>query len=522
MKKVLLRIFSAVLALVCLFGAWACGVSIKDELDCKDVWTEIGNEAVANFDLMDAGIAELKANSEVYAEGVNAYRAGLGTFNAGQATLAAGKEKLDAGQAAYDANAAKLAEAHKAYNEGVAAIEAGKIELEQGKKELAEGKATLEANKQAYEEGKAQLAKVKPIYNIVKPLHNQYLNLQREYDKAVAEGDSSRAAVLAIEVAAAKKIFETELANTGYTMETLVAEYEAGQAKIAEYEAGQKKVAEGEKKIAEAEATIAAGEKKLAESKKMLDENDAKLAAAKKDLDAGYATYNAGLATLSAGAAKLADGAAQLAVFEGGQQQIAEALDLVINTPTYRNAEGKALVKSIAKRLGSDFSYWMRDENGDILMMNDEPVVDLDKASLVVKAGRDFVAETGELVTAEIINRVILTFVAALACLVGIAAAILGLCGVSGATSTLGVISFALSIGGLIAINVCGGNEYPLSRVSGSTVTALPLIVMAAVAVAAVANTVVAFICSDKPAKPAETPAVPAETPAEEPAPASV
>ena len=198
-------------------------------------------------------------------------------------------------------------------------------------------------------------------------------------------------------------------------------------------------------------------------------------------------------------------------MFEGGQQQIAEALDLVISTPTYRNAEGKALVKSIAKRLGSDFSYWMRDENGDILMMNDEPVVDLDKASLVVKAGRDFVAETGELVTAEIINRVILTLVAALACLVGIAAAILGLCGVSGATSTLGVISFALSI------DVCGGNEYPLSRVSGSTVTALPLIVMAAVAVAAVANTVVAFICSDKPASPAETPAA-----SEEPAPAAV
>ena len=64
------------------------------------------------------------------------------------------------------------------------------------------------------------------------------------------------AAVLAIEVAAAKRIFEAELANTGYSMDSLVAEYEAGQAKIAEYEAGQKKVAEGEKKIAEAEAAL--------------------------------------------------------------------------------------------------------------------------------------------------------------------------------------------------------------------------------------------------------------------------
>lgn len=73
MKKVLLRIFSAILALVCLFGAWACGVSVKDELDCKEIWKEIREEALANFDLMDAGIAELAANSDVYADGVGTY-----------------------------------------------------------------------------------------------------------------------------------------------------------------------------------------------------------------------------------------------------------------------------------------------------------------------------------------------------------------------------------------------------------------------------------------------------------------
>lgn len=88
MKKVLLRIFSAILALVCLVGAWACGVSVKDELDCKEVWEEIGEEALANFDLMDAGIAELAANSDVYADGVGTYNAGLGTYNAGRAELA--------------------------------------------------------------------------------------------------------------------------------------------------------------------------------------------------------------------------------------------------------------------------------------------------------------------------------------------------------------------------------------------------------------------------------------------------
>ena len=507
MKKVLLRIFSAILALVCLVGAWACGVSVKDELDCKEIWEEIREEALANFDLMDAGIAELAANSDVYADGVGTYRDGLGTYNAGRAELADGKAKLEAGQAAYDANSAKLSEAHKAYDEGVAAIAAGKIELEQGKKELEEGKATLAANKQAYEEGKAQLAKVQPIYAIVKPLHNQYVNLQQQYDKAVAEGDNDRAAVLAIEVAAAKRIFEAELANTGYSMDSLVAEYEAGQ----------KKVAEGEKKIAEAEATIAAGEKKLAESKIALDENDLKLAEAKKALDAGYANYAAGQSRLAAGAAKLAAGAAQLAVFEGGQQQIADALDLVIGTETYRNAEGKAQVKSIASRLGKDFTYWRLDENGEIVVLNDEPVVDLEKAALVVQAGRDFVDDTTEVVTAEIVTRVILTIVAALACLAGVAAAILGLCAVSGASATLGIIAFALSLGGIIAINLFGGNEYPMSRIVGSEVTGLVLLTMAAVAVAAVINTVMAFICDDDAQKPAETPAAPAQAEQSEP-----
>ena len=259
------------------------------------------------------------------------------------------------------------------------------------------------------------------------------------------------------------------------------------------------------------------GEKKLAESKIALDENDLKLAEAKKALDAGYANYAAGQSRLAAGAAKLAAGAAQLAVFEGGQQQIADALDLVIGTETYRNAEGKAQVKSIASRLGKDFNYWRLDENGEIVVLNDEPVVDLEKAALVVQAGRDFVDDTTEVVTAEIITRVILTIVAALACLAGVAAAILGLCAVSGASATLGVIAFALSLGGIIAINLFGGNEYPMSRIVGSEVTGLVLLTMAAVAVAAVINTVMAFICNDDAQKPAETPEAPAQAEQSEP-----
>ena len=153
--------------------------------------------------------------------------------------------------------------------------------------------------------------------------------LQAEYDQAVADGDMAKAAILQGKVIEQQMILNATLG--GYSINTIITEYEAGQAKIAEYEAaqakvaaGEKAIAEGEKKIAEGEKNIAAGEAKLAASKAVLDENDRKLAEAKAQLDKGYAEYASGKAQLENGAADLAEGLKQLNVYEGGQQQVAE------------------------------------------------------------------------------------------------------------------------------------------------------------------------------------------------------
>ena len=64
------------------------------------------------------------------------------------------------------------------------------------------------------------------------------------------------------------------------------------------------------------------------------------LSFAKSELDKGYANYASGKAQLENGAADLAEGLKQLNVYEGGQQQVAEGLDLVIATDTYYNKKG--------------------------------------------------------------------------------------------------------------------------------------------------------------------------------------
>ena len=501
MKNILIRIFSGVLALVCLICLVIGAVNIKDIPDCKEVWEEIRKEALESFDMLEDGIAQLKANEDAYTEGVNAYEEGLETYEAGQNKLASGGAALSSGQAAYDANSAKLAEAHRQYEEGLRTLEQGKADLEQGKAELEAGKAQLEANKQAYEEGKAQLALVAPIYHAAKPYYDSCMALKAEYDQAVADGDMVKAAILQEKVTEQQILLNASLG--GYSITTIITEYEAGQAKIAEYEAGQAKVAagekavaEGERKIAEAEQTIAAGEAKLAASKAVLDENDRKLAAAKAELDKGYANFAAGKAQLENGAADLAEGLKQLNVYEGGQQQVAEGLDLVIATETYYNKKGVALVESIADRLGQDFSYWKTDENGYPLVLNDALALDLDKALQVCKAGRDFVDDTTVAVTKELTARVIHTAALMLASLVGLAAGIVGLFALALGSAITSSVCLFLAIVGVTAGFILGGFECPLSRIAGSSAPGLICGMLITVACAAVAHTVVGYICA--------------------------
>ena len=510
MKNILIRVFSGVLALVCLICLVIGAVNIKDILDCKDVWEKTRKDALESFEMLEDGIAQLKENEEAYAEGVNAYEEGLESYEAGQNKLAAGGAALSSGQAAYDANAAKLAEAHRQYEEGQRTLEQGKAELAQGKAELEQGKAAveagkaqLEANREAYEEGKAQLERVAPIYYAAKPYYDACMALQAEYDQAVADGDMAKAAILQGKVIEQQMILNATLG--GYSINTIITEYEAGQAKIAEYEAAQAKVAAGEKAIAEAEQKIAEGEKniaegeaKLAASKAVLDENDRKLAEAKSELDKGYANYAAGKAQLENGAADLAEGLKQLEVYEGGQQQVAQGLDLVIATETYYNKKGDALVESIADRLGPNFSYWKTDANGYPLILNDEQVLDLEKALRVCRVGRDFVDDTTEAVTGELTARIIHTAALLLSSLVGLAAGIVGLFARTLGSAVASTVCAGLWIIGLAAGFILGGFECPLSRIAGASAPGIICGMLITLTCAAAAHTVIGYICAAK------------------------
>ena len=477
MKKIGLRIFSLLLASACVFCLIFTIQDVKNILACKAYWEEQGTEASESFVLLENGILQLKDNEQAYEEGVEAYQEGLEEYEEGEKALQAGGAKLAEGQAQYDDGAERLAEGHRQYEEGLAQLEAAKAQLEQGKKDLEEGKARvaageaeLAANQQAYEEGKAKLAEVEPIYQAAKAADTQYQQTKARYDQAVAEGD------LLTQLSLEKQLsYEEMLVNTslgGYTMEGIIAEYEDGQAQIAKYEAGQaqveegkRQIAEGEKKIADGEAQIAEGQRKLDEAKLLLDENDQKLADAGDQLSAGYAQYAEGEAALAEGAEQLADGLARLGEYEGGQKQVAEGLDIVLGTDTYYNKAGEALVTKIADRLDPDFTYWALDEDGNYVMIDNERHLDLAKSMDVVRMGRAFLADTTEVVTAEIIGRIEILAVALIAVLAGLVAACLGLFGLRLGALIPAIISMIAGAAG-IALAIVNGLEEPMSALS--------------------------------------------------------
>ena len=145
MKKALLRVFSAILGLVCLAVLVLGVMDFGGVKTAKAYWEKTGQEAEENFELLENGIHMLKQNETAYTEGVAAYLEGKEDYEAGEEKLAAGAQQLSEGQANYDANAQKLAAAHQAYEENVQKLDAAKAQLEQGKQDLEAGKARVAA-----------------------------------------------------------------------------------------------------------------------------------------------------------------------------------------------------------------------------------------------------------------------------------------------------------------------------------------------------------------------------------------
>ena len=374
MKRVFLTVCSICLILAGLFGLFTGIAGVKDAKNLQDYKTEDSEMGLEAVDVLLGGIEQLRANETTYSEGVSSYEAGLISYSEGKSTLSAG---------------------YAAYYEGKKALEEGKAEYEAGKKALAEGQAQIDANTQAYNEGKEKLAKIEPLL----PYLNQYVQFRDGTIAKLPGFDTAQAWFVSVVRPLASRLgleIPEDATDFPAYINQMVAE---GKAQLKQYEDGLATLEAGRAKLAEAEKTIAAGEAKLADAEKQLAQGEADLAA---------------------GGQALADGKAKLAEFENGSAQIAAGIETLLSeeenvTGTYYFNEGSSdavacpSIKSILhERYGEDWSYWLTDENGEIVVKNGCQYLDLDACEQAAIAAQDYInAYQGDpAITGDTIKRI--------------------------------------------------------------------------------------------------------------------
>ena len=230
---------------------------------------------------------------------------------------------LGAQQETYDALKLSFATGVVTDNVGQSRLESGQAEYDAGSEKLAAAKAQ-------YAAGQAQLARIQPVYDAVHPAYQRYLDRQAEYDAAVASGDLAKAALLWPGVTAQKQLYETQLIGTGYSIESLVQAYEAGQAKLS---AGAAQIAAAEQQLQDAQAQLAAGQQAL-------DAAAAEIAAGQSKLDTAAGTLAAGRQTLAANRQQLAQDLAALAPYEDDTERLEQGIAVLMQDETLRARAG--------------------------------------------------------------------------------------------------------------------------------------------------------------------------------------
>lgn len=422
MKSTLLKALCIILAAAGIFAILTASDVPGDVSMVKNYWLDQKEANAGNVDRIIEGIGLLAQSLDMYLDGAAQYEAGLTEYEEGKAQIEAGEDELYYGQYQYDQGTQQLAEAKLTYDDYVGQVEAGK-------RQLAEGKAQLEKGKEELAAGKAKLAVAMPIYELIMPIYEDYQKAQNKYNNALEIYDAAMANNNLIAASAAKLAMnsaEKDLDDlriymsvrlSGYTIESLIAEVEAGKAEVA---AGELAVAEGEKQVAEGEAQIADAERQLAEGRVQIEQGEQQLIDGKRDLDSGYAEYWAGLQQLAEGELQLAEGDAQLKVFEDGQAQLVDGIELAMSMDGYSTERGKAVVPAIRDRLESDFSYWMLGADGKQLLARGNPVLDTDRATEVADAAKSFMSDIESETTSELISRYVfagLTVILAAMCI---------------------------------------------------------------------------------------------------------
>lgn len=298
---------------------------------------ERADRVVADTQLCDnaRSLGELAASLGAQQETYDALKL---SFATGVVTDNVGQSRLQSGQAEYDAGSEKLAAARAQYA-------AGQAQLEQGKADYAAGQAQLAAAKEEYAAGQEKLARIQPVYDAVHPAYQRYLDRQAEYDAAVANGDLAKAALLWPGVTAQKQIYETQLLGTGYSIESLVQAYEAGQAQLAD---GAAQIAAAEQQLADAQAQLVAGQEAL-------DAAAAEIAAGQSKLDTAAGALASGRQTLAANRQQLAQDLAELTPYEDDTERLEQGIAVLMQDEALRARAGSAASYGDICALAQDF-----------------------------------------------------------------------------------------------------------------------------------------------------------------------
>ena len=265
--------------------------------------TAVLDDLSETADRLDAGLTAYDNTALAFAEHAVTDSVGSEKLAEGEAQIAQGEAQLNAGEAEYQSGAKQLSDAKAQYADGQAKLEAGKAAY-------AEGQAKLAEAKEQYAAGEAQLAQVKPIYDVVYPLYQTYLNTQAQYDAATARGDFAQIARLAPLVRAQQAAFESQLMGSGYSIASLVQAYQDGQQKLSD---GAQQIAEGEAQLAEAEQQLADGQAQLDAAAREITAGEQKLNDGRAQLDSGHAQLNAAKGELASGRETIAQNREELA-----------------------------------------------------------------------------------------------------------------------------------------------------------------------------------------------------------------
>ena len=413
------------------------------------------NEKLAQNETISAQVAELhklavemSLDKESYDEAKLSFATHLVTDSVGGEQLAEGEEKIAEGEQSLDAAKATYASGEAQYEAGLAQYEAGLAQYEAGKAAYAEaeqqlavgqaaydeGLAQLNAAKEQYAAGEARLNAIQPVYNLIMPLYSRYQQIQSRYDEAVAAGDLVTAAILAVQVEAARAAFETQLGSTGYSLAQIVSEYQAGQQALAD---GAAQIAEAEQQLAAGKQQLDDGYAQLAEAKQKLDEAEAQLAAGKQALD--YARQQ-----LAEGAAQIADGENQL---NAGKDALAEGRE-TLEENRAQLAEDMSFLNDYTdknERLKAGLDALMRDSRIAGIAGGGATVAEVCDAAELLLA-----EESAELKAELPMLRLVYVLLALSAVLAVLALALLIL-GVHRAAAVLLALSLVAAIAGLLA-----------------------------------------------------------------------